>query len=103
MPHRPRLDRTNPRQSKGFTSGSRTSSMKILTSTMPRMPIGTLIQNIHRHEATVIRNPDRTGPMIGPISAGMPIKAMAEISSDLATERTRIRRPTGTISAPPAP
>ena len=41
--------------------------------------------------------------MIGPISAGMPISAMALISSDFGTERTRMSRPTGTIMAPPNP
>ena len=65
--------------------------------------MGTLTQKIQRHDATVMSRPASTGPMIGPISAGMPIKAMAAISSDFSTERTRINRPTGTMSAPPAP
>ena len=103
VPQRPKLDRMKPGQSKRFTSGSRTSSMKIDTRMMPRMPIGTFIQKIQRQEATVMMKPATTGPMMGPMRAGMPMSAMAEMSSDFGTERTRIRRPTGTIMAPPMP
>ena len=47
--------------------------------------------------------PPASGPSIGPISAGMATKLMARTSSDLAKERTSVRRPTGTIIAPPNP
>ena len=47
--------------------------------------------------------PPSSGPMIGPISEGTPIRAMAPMSSDFGTDRTRMSRPTGTIMAPPKP
>ena len=43
------------------------------------------------------------GPSMGPIRAGMETKLMARTSSDLAKVRTSVRRPTGTIMAPPQP
>ena len=48
-------------------------------------------------------SPPATGPSIGPTSAGTATKLMARISSDLAKVRTMVRRPTGTIIAPPQP
>ena len=47
--------------------------------------------------------PPATGPSIGPMSAGTATKLMARMSSDLANVRTMVRRPTGTIIAPPQP
>ncbi len=47
--------------------------------------------------------PPAVGPSIGPTSAGMATKLMAWISSDLGKLRTSVRRPTGTIMAPPQP
>ena len=43
------------------------------------------------------------GPSMGPMRPGMETKAMAWTSSDLAKVRTKVRRPTGTIMAPPQP
>jgi hypothetical protein len=48
-------------------------------------------------------SPPASGPIIGPISAGMATKLMRATSSDLANARTIVRRPTGTIIAPPHP
>ena len=56
--------------------------------------------------AWYISLPDKegtTGPSIGPISDGMATKLMARTSSDLGNVRTIVRRPTGTIIAPPRP
>ncbi len=47
--------------------------------------------------------PPVMGPSMGPIKLGMATKLMARTSSDLAKVRTRVRRPTGTIMAPPQP
>jgi hypothetical protein len=47
--------------------------------------------------------PPATGPSIGPMSAGTATKLMARMSSDFANVRTMVRRPTGTIIAPPQP
>ena len=48
-------------------------------------------------------SPPSGGPSIGPISAGMAMKASACTSSDLGTARITTMRPTGTIMAPPSP
>ncbi len=47
--------------------------------------------------------PPAIGPSIGPISPGMATKVMARISSDLSNVLTMVRRPTGSIIAPPKP
>ncbi len=47
--------------------------------------------------------PPSGGPQIGPISAGMVTSAMALTRSFLSMLRTRMRRPTGVIMAPPVP
>ncbi len=47
--------------------------------------------------------PPAMGPSIGPMSPGMATKLMARMSSDFAKVRTIVRRPTGTIMAPPQP
>ncbi len=47
--------------------------------------------------------PPAMGPSMGPIRPGMATKLMARMSSDLANVRTMVRRPTGTIMAPPQP
>ena len=47
--------------------------------------------------------PPAKGPSIGPISAGIEKKLIARTSSDLAKVLTSVRRPTGTIMAPPHP
>ncbi len=47
--------------------------------------------------------PPASGPSIGPISPGMATKLIARTSSDFAKVRTIVRRPTGTIMAPPQP
>ncbi len=43
------------------------------------------------------------GPSMGPIKPGMATNVMARMSSDLANVRTSVKRPTGTIMAPPQP
>ena len=48
-------------------------------------------------------NPPSGGPSTGPISAGMVSQAIARTRSALAVARSRTRRPTGTIIAPPRP
>src|SRR5262249_29993729 len=47
--------------------------------------------------------PPSAGPISGPISAGRVTHTMALISSRLSTLRTRMRRATGVIIAPPMP
>ncbi len=47
--------------------------------------------------------PPSGGPIIGPVSAGMVTQSMATTSSRLSTVRTRMRRATGVIIAPPMP
>ena len=47
--------------------------------------------------------PPSGGPQIGPISAGMVTSDMALSRSFLSMLRTRMRRPTGVIIAPPMP
>ena len=48
-------------------------------------------------------NPPSGGPSTGPISAGMVSQAIARTRSAFAVARSRTRRPTGTIIAPPRP
>ena len=43
------------------------------------------------------------GPSIGPINAGIATKLIVRTSSDFEKARTSVRRPTGTIIAPPNP
>ncbi len=47
--------------------------------------------------------PPAIGPSIGPMRPGMATKLIARMSSDFANVRTIVRRPTGTIMAPPQP
>ncbi len=47
--------------------------------------------------------PPTSGPSIGPIRLGIATKLIARISSDRGKVRTTVRRPTGTMSAPPMP
>ncbi len=47
--------------------------------------------------------PPATGPSMGAMSAGMETKLMMRTRSDLGNVLTRVRRPTGTIMAPPMP
>ncbi len=47
--------------------------------------------------------PPATGPSIGPMSAGIVTNVIARTRSDLSNVRTIVRRPTGTMSAPPMP
>ena len=70
---------------------------------MPNTPIGTLMRKIQCHEKYVVMKPPSGGPQIGPISAGIVTSAIAWTSSRLSMLRTRMRRPTGVIIAPPAP
>ena len=51
----------------------------------------------------MVMKPPSAGPSSGPISAGSVTQTMALISSRLSTLRTRIRRATGVIMAPPMP
>ncbi len=67
------------------------------------MPIGMLTKKIQRQSATVTISPPSGGPSIGPISAGMAMKASARTSSSRGTARITTMRPTGTIMAPPTP
>ena len=48
-------------------------------------------------------SPPTRGPSMGPMRDGIATKLMARTSSDLANVRTIVRRPTGTIIAPPPP
>jgi hypothetical protein len=43
------------------------------------------------------------GPSIGPINPGIATKLIARTRSDLGKLRTIVKRPTGTIMAPPQP
>ena len=51
----------------------------------------------------MVMNPPSGGPSNGPISAGSVTQTMALISSRFSTLRTRIKRATGVIIAPPMP
>ena len=53
-----------------YIIASRTSGTKIVASTTPRIPIGTLMKKIHRQEKKVTIKPPMGGPRIGPSSAG---------------------------------
>ena len=48
-------------------------------------------------------SPPASGPSIGPTRPGIATKLMARTSSDLGKARTMVRRPTGSMSAPPMP
>src|SRR5437868_15241075 len=56
-----------------------------------------------RQERYVVRKPPTTGPTVGPIIAGMVIQFIAETRPDRGELRSKIRRPTGVIIAPPNP
>ena len=94
---------TAPSGSNGSGVCARTSSMKIVAKTMPASPIGMLIRKIQCQEMKVVMKPPRAGPISGPISAGRVTQTMALISSRRSTLRTRMRRATGVIIAPPMP
>ena len=47
--------------------------------------------------------PPATGPSIGATRLGIATKLMVRTNSDFANVRTSVRRPTGTIIAPPHP
>ena len=51
----------------------------------------------------MVMKPPTGGPSKGPMRAGSVTQTMAFISSRLSTLRTRMRRPTGVIIAPPIP
>jgi hypothetical protein len=70
---------------------------------IPMIPIGTLIRKIQCQVKNVVTNPPIGGPTSGPISAGMDNHAIAEMSWLRGVARTRTRRPTGVIIAPPMP
>ncbi len=61
------------------------------------------MRKIHRQLAYVLRKPPSAGAITGATRAGQVRYAMALTSSDLAVVRSTTSRPTGTISAPPAP
>ena len=62
-----------------------------------------LIRKIQCQEMNVVMKPPRAGPISGPISAGSVTQIMAFTSSRRSTVRTRMRRATGVIIAPPIP
>src|SRR4051812_3693310 len=70
---------------------------------MPSSPIGMLIRKIQCQEKYVVMKPPSGGPITGPTSAGTVTHAMALTSALLSMERSKTRRPTGVIIAPPAP
>ncbi len=51
----------------------------------------------------MVMKPPSGGPTIGPTRAGIVTRAMASMSLLFSTVRTRTRRPTGVIIAPPMP
>ena len=51
----------------------------------------------------MVRNPPTIGPTVGPIIAGIVIQFIAETRRERGKLRSRIRRPTGDIIAPPKP
>ena len=102
-PHNATPQSTSPNPSNRPRGGSRTSSTNRLTSTMPRIPIGTLMSKIQRQEKYVTMKPPTGGPITGPSSAGTVSHAIAATSSCLAAVRSSTKRPTGTIIAPPMP
>src|SRR5467141_2948079 len=66
-------------------------------------PIGRLRKKIACQEKYVVRKPPTIGPTVGPIIAGIVIQFIAETSPERGKLRSRIRRPTGVIMAPPNP
>src|SRR3954463_1709145 len=70
---------------------------------MPSIPIGMLIRKIQCQEKYVVMKPPSGGPITGPTSAGTVTHAIALTSALLSMERSKTRRPTGVIMAPPAP
>ena len=77
--------------------------MKIVANTMPAKPIGMLIRKIQCQEMNVVMKPPSAGPISGPISAGSVTQTIALTSSRRSMLRTRMRRATGVIIAPPMP
>jgi len=94
---------TMPTASNGSGRSARRSSMKSVASTMPAIPIGILMRKIQCQVMYVVMKPPSAGPISGPTSAGIVTQTMALISSRRSTVRTRIKRPTGVIIAPPMP
>src|SRR5216684_9263255 len=66
-------------------------------------PIGRLRKKIACQEKYVVSKPPTIGPTVGPIIAGIVIQFIAETSPERGKLRSRIRRPTGVIMAPPNP
>src|SRR5580700_7129301 len=56
-----------------------------------------------RQEKYEVTKPPTIGPTVGPIIAGIVIQFIAETRPDRGKLRSRIRRPTGVIIAPPNP
>jgi len=68
-----------------------------------RIPIGRLIQKIHRQLARCTTKPPSTGPIAGASAIGMLMIRLSRTRSDGGNVRYNIAIPTGVISPPPSP
>ncbi len=67
------------------------------------MPTGILIRKIQCQLAYSTSTPPSAGPTSGPICPGRVTKVIADIYCSRGTIFITVRRPTGTIIAPPTP
>ena len=96
---------SRPARSKSGTGPVRgaSRSTNASASTIPSRPNGMLTRKIQRQDVTVTMKPPNSGPAMRPIAGGTVNQTIAATICAAGTVRSRIRRPTGTIIAPPMP
>ncbi len=101
---RPNAIKPKPPKSKGTGSTAGGSSRtKASVSAIANSPKGMLTKKIQRQLAKVTMAPPNKGPIMRPMTGGTVNQTMAATMPSGGTARNRIRRPTGTIMAPPIP
>ena len=101
---KPNASKAKPPKSKGTGSTAGGSSLtKASVSAIASSPKGIFTKKIQRQLAKVTMAPPNKGPIMRPMTAGTVNQTMAATMPSGGTARSRIRRPTGTIMAPPSP
>ena len=94
-------DRAAPRMSKVLPGPGVSAGSTRAAHTMARIPIGTLMRKIARHEAAWVRMPPSTGPSVRPSETLMPLSPSARPRSPAGNVRVMIAGPIAMIMAAP--
>ncbi len=100
---RPGESSSIPNQSRRWVGWGSSGSSTIWPSTNARIPIGTLMKKIHRHETSSTSQPPRIGPTIGATSIGTPSTPMIRPMRCGPALRVVIVITAGMIIPPPRP